>query len=53
MDDHYYREDAFRRMDTYEQSGLLPGRQMIYTFETTRQPLDSKKIERIIMQYLR
>lgn len=53
MDDHYYREDAFRKIDTYEQSGLLPGRQMIYTFETTRQPLDSKKIERIIMQYLK
>ena len=51
MDDPEYAERAVRRIEEYEQHGILPGKQLLITFETKRRPLNMKTVDIIIQEY--
>ncbi len=52
MDDHDYREKAIAKEKAYITAGIYPGKNLITTAETFRQPLDVQIVHRIIKQYL-
>lgn len=50
MDDHEYRLDALARMRDYETNGYYLGYNLIVTFETRKQPLDTRTVHGIVEQ---
>ncbi len=52
MDDPEYAGMALQKITEYEESGIFLGRDLILTYETARNPLKTKTIERIIRTYL-
>lgn len=48
MDDLEYTEEFVRKMNTYVANGLLPGRDIILTFETQENPLDIGAVKNIV-----
>lgn len=52
MDDSGYAEDAVKKMDEYERNGFLLGENFVFTMETKAQPLDSRRIQRVIERFL-
>lgn len=52
MDDLEYIRNATRKIDSYEDSGLFPGRDLILSHETLKNPLTPKAIEGIIRAYI-
>ena len=50
MDDMDYRNDAFIKMRKYEECGFCQHDSVIWTFETGRQPLNTKVMRKMIMQ---
>ena len=52
MGDEKYRENAFRKIDLYISCGIMPGKQLILTFETEHYPLNFNTVDRIIKGYL-
>lgn len=48
MDDPRYRKKALEKEDLYYSNGLLPGRELIFTFETADKPINMVTIDRII-----
>ncbi len=52
MDDPDYAEAAVQKIQRYERSGYHMGDQIIYTMETSGNPLNMKDVERMIRQYL-
>ncbi|MBQ9278180.1 MAG: hypothetical protein IJ224_06055 [Lachnospiraceae bacterium] len=48
MDDIDYRNNAFLKMKKYEESGLYQHDCMIWTFETSKYPINTKEIRRMI-----
>ncbi len=48
MDDSCYAEDFVRKMNIYVSNGLLPGRDVILTFETQENPLDIGVTKRLV-----
>lgn len=46
-----YSRDTFAKLQLYTLKDILPGNQLITTFETKSQPLTPEKVERIIEQY--
>ncbi len=48
MDNPEYAEKAIERINAYARNNILPGNRLILTFETQRNPLDVKNLERII-----
>ncbi len=53
LDDRDYREKALDKLATYFLNSFMPGDQLILSFETGRQPLNMKVIEKIVEQYAR
>ena len=53
LDDPDYLETSLAKVTAYELSGYYPGDRLIISFETTRQPLDMRLIEKIIALYFR
>ena len=53
LDDPDYLEKSLAKVTAYELSGYYPGDRLIISFETTRQPLDMRLIEKIIALYFR
>lgn len=53
MDNFEYAEEALRRIDMYEKNDIFPGDKLILTHETAKSPINSKIIEKIIVQYLK
>lgn len=53
MDIPSYFEKAYRKMHTYNVHGIIPTINLIMTFETQSQPLDSMKIQRVIDEYFK
>lgn len=52
MDDADYSAKTALKMRSYENSGLLLGKQIVFTMETRNQPLNSKYAEQIVKRYL-
>ena len=52
MDNPEYVEKAVRKIESYEKNDLFSGEKMLLTFESTRHPLNSRTIERMILKYL-
>ena len=52
MDDEKYRNKAFIKMHNYAKEGIIPGANLIMTFETKDHPLDVDMIEKMVSHYL-
>lgn len=48
MDDPYYAGDFVRKMNTYTANGLLPGRDVVLTFETQDNSLDIGVVKKLV-----
>lgn len=48
MDDTDYRNSAFLKLRNYEASGIYPYESIIWTFETSRYPLNTKEIRKMV-----
>ena len=52
MDDPEYAERAIQRIQMYEENGIFPGTELILTYETSRKPMGTRQIERVVRHYL-
>ena len=52
MDDPEYAQKAVQKIVTYGQNGILQGKQLIITFETSFMPLNQKQILPLIQEFL-
>jgi len=52
MDDELYAENAIEKIICYGQNDILPGVNLILTYETRKTPLNQKVIKRIFEYYL-
>lgn len=52
MDDPEYARNAIRKIETYEKNGIFPGKNLILTFETSRDVLDMKVVQKLVREYL-
>ena len=52
MDDENYRKKALFKIHNYTKEGIIPGTNLIMTFETKENPLDMDMIEKMIEYYL-
>ena len=52
MDDAKYSRNTFSKLDGYVAHGIIPGNQLITTFETRTQPLTTDKVVEIIENFL-
>ncbi len=52
MDDPDYANDALQKISRYERSGIFVGDQLIVSFESSKNVLGMKSIERLIRQFL-
>ena len=50
MDDADYRNNAFLKIRKYEENGFYQHDRLIWTFETGKQPLNTKVLRKMIMQ---
>ncbi len=51
MDSPDYLKNALHKIQQYEKSGICQGERIIYTFESTQTPLDTRLVERIISHH--
>ncbi len=51
MDSPDYLKNALHKIQQYEKAGIFQGERMIYTFESTQTPLDTRLVERMISHY--
>ena len=52
MDDPYYANEFVKKMNTYIANGLMPGRDVVVSFETLNSPLDIKVVKQLIQQVI-
>ena len=52
MDDPYYVNDFVKKMNTYVTNGLLPGKDVILTYETQNNPLEISVVKRMIKELI-
>lgn len=52
MDDIEYIEKALDKINIYAQNNILPGKNLILTYETAKMPLNQKIVQLMIEQYL-
>lgn len=53
MDDPNYAESVIRKITSYEQNGIFPGKDLILTYESKKNPLNSKIIKLMVQCYLK
>ena len=53
LNDHEYRENFLTKLASYTSNGYFPGINLIMTFESAQQPLNSKMVARMIDAYCR
>ncbi len=51
MDDSQYAKKAFDKLGKYQANGIIPGENLIMTFETLNEPLDIVAVTKIIEYY--
>lgn len=52
MDDADYATNAAGKLRLYAENGIFPGRNLIITMETQKEPLNTKLLEKIIREFL-
>lgn len=52
MDDADYASNTAGKLRLYAENGIFPGRNLIITMETQKEPLNTKLIEKIIREFL-
>ena len=52
MDDSYYVNDFVKKLNTYVMNGLLPGKDVILTYETQNNPLEIGVVKRMIKELI-
>ena len=52
MDYPEYCQKAIQKLDTYTKNGIFIGKNLLVTFETFRQPLDVKNVEKILREFI-
>ena len=52
MDDIHYSCDTVKKMNNYVSNGLLPGRDVVWTFETQGYPLDVSVVKKMVKDVL-
>ena len=52
MDDPDYTERTTQRIAAYSKNGIIPGKNLILSFETAKTPLETKAVEGLIEAYL-
>ena len=52
MDDPDYSKNAAGKLRLYIENGILPGRNLIITMETQREPLSTRSLEKLIEGFL-
>ena len=52
MDDLTYTTNLTQRISDYSKTGIIPGKNLILTFETARTPIETKAVERMIEVFL-
>jgi len=50
MDDLYYSNEFVKKMNTYISNDLLPGRDLVVSFESQNTPLDIKVVKKMVKQ---
>lgn len=53
MDDPDYLNPTLRKLDRYIRNGILPGSNLILTYETEKKPLNIRIAEILMEKYLR
>ncbi len=51
MDDKDYQDHSYRKIAVYEQNGIIPGVNLILSFESTSMPLYTPLIKQLIQQF--
>lgn len=51
MDDPKYIQRTLTKLETYIMHGLIPGKKLITTFETLKEPLDVEEVQEIVRRY--
>ena len=51
MDNPKYAKKAFKKLEVYQEHGIIPGENLIMTFETEQNPLSVAMVEKIIEYY--
>ena len=52
MDDEEYANNAAGKINLYAENGLYPGRKLILTMETQREPLNTRTVDKLIKEFL-
>ncbi|MCQ2520117.1 MAG: hypothetical protein MJ107_06255 [Lachnospiraceae bacterium] len=52
MDNDQYCENALSKLDTYQSGGIIPGKQLILTYETSKKPLNINHLNQVIEEFL-
>lgn len=52
MDDSEYSANLVKRLAIYSQQNIIPGKNLILSMETLKQPLNTKDVEKIISAFL-
>ena len=51
LDDENYREEVLKRIAAYEKNGIYPGDRLILTYETAKNPINSRVLEELRVHY--
>ena len=52
MDDPEYSQNFVNKLYTYQSGGIFPGKKLIMTFETSKNPLDTRMVKQTVEQYI-
>ena len=51
IEQRIYREKAFAKLGVYIANGIVPGKNLILTFESAKEPLDMEWVEELILYH--
>lgn len=51
MDNKEYCEKAIKKINAYEKCGIFPGDRLILTYETSKNPIDMRLVEKILEKF--
>ena len=52
LDNPEYFSNAIAKLEIYFRNNIIPGKNLIVTYETSKEPLSVKSIEILIKEYL-
>ena len=52
LDDPAYLENAVRKVNAYILNGYIPGKSLVLTYETSKQPLDARVIRKLLSEMM-